>query len=332
MEPHRKRIRHARQFQLVDIEYESGLDKYNPVGPVITLYGRCLDGTAVRPRIRGFYPYLFLEMPSGLSGSAPDCEIILADINRRLHGTFSAEETDMWDNTAKTIINKKQYREHKKYVKSVNPVTRCNVYGYNQPTTFLKVTLYNPLDVATVRNSLWEHKWGQRYNKQVYECDFLFVLRFMVDKDIRGAGWIEIIDPDNLESVRVSATVISTIHSDQVRAVEAPGSAPFRILSFDIEVAGRKGIFPEADTDPIIQIANYVTTHAASIDDVFGTPTPTSYCIFQWRSYDKETFESDPPGASVVVCRSERDLLEKWMQYVKQQDPDFLTGVSNGMQ
>lgn len=35
--------------------------------------------------------------------------------------------------------------------------------------------------------------------------------------------------------------------------------APLRILSFDIECAGRKGIFPEAQTDPVIQIANMVT-------------------------------------------------------------------------
>ena len=34
--------------------------------------------------------------------------------------------------------------------------------------------------------------------------------------------------------------------------------APFRILSFDIECAGRKGVFPEADKDPVIQIANMV--------------------------------------------------------------------------
>lgn len=37
--------------------------------------------------------------------------------------------------------------------------------------------------------------------------------------------------------------------------------APLRILSFDIECAGRKGVFPEAQTDPIIQIANMVTRH-----------------------------------------------------------------------
>jgi DNA polymerase delta subunit 1 len=37
--------------------------------------------------------------------------------------------------------------------------------------------------------------------------------------------------------------------------------APLRTLSFDIECAGRKGIFPEANVDPVIQIANVVTRY-----------------------------------------------------------------------
>ena len=37
--------------------------------------------------------------------------------------------------------------------------------------------------------------------------------------------------------------------------------APMRVLSFDIECAGRKGIFPEANIDPVIQIAAMVTRH-----------------------------------------------------------------------
>ena len=32
--------------------------------------------------------------------------------------------------------------------------------------------------------------------------------------------------------------------------------APVRILSFDIECAAEKGTFPEAQRDPVIQIAN----------------------------------------------------------------------------
>ena len=39
--------------------------------------------------------------------------------------------------------------------------------------------------------------------------------------------------------------------------------APFRILSFDIECAGRKGIFPEPEHDSVIQIANMVSLWCA---------------------------------------------------------------------
>ena len=37
-------------------------------------------------------------------------------------------------------------------------------------------------------------------------------------------------------------------------------NAPLRIMSFDIECAGRKGHFPDAQIDPVIQIASMVTT------------------------------------------------------------------------
>ena len=35
--------------------------------------------------------------------------------------------------------------------------------------------------------------------------------------------------------------------------------APLRVLSVDIECAGRKGKFPDAKVDPVIQIASHVT-------------------------------------------------------------------------
>lgn len=46
--------------------------------------------------------------------------------------------------------------------------------------------------------------------------------------------------------------------------------APLRVLSFDIECAGRKGIFPEAQMDPVIQIANMVTRQGMSFSSTSG--------------------------------------------------------------
>lgn len=44
--------------------------------------------------------------------------------------------------------------------------------------------------------------------------------------------------------------------------------APLRVLSFDIECAGRKGVFPDASQDPVIQIANMVTKQGEDIHDL----------------------------------------------------------------
>ena len=41
--------------------------------------------------------------------------------------------------------------------------------------------------------------------------------------------------------------------------------APLRVLSFDIECAGRKGIFPEAEKDQVIQIANMVVVQVTHV-------------------------------------------------------------------
>jgi DNA polymerase elongation subunit (family B) len=54
--------------------------------------------------------------------------------------------------------------------------------------------------------------------------------------------------------------------------------APLRILSFDIECAGRKGIFPEASTDPVIQIANMVTRQGLTLFQLPASQYPQLLC------------------------------------------------------
>src|SRR3954465_7874416 len=67
--------------------------------------------------------------------------------------------------------------------------------------------------------------------------------------------------------------------------------APLRILSFDIECAGRKGIFPEANVDPVIQIANVVTRYGESkpfIRNVFVLDTCSLIVNTRIYEYDSE--------------------------------------------
>lgn len=99
--------------------------------------------------------------------------------------------------------------------------------------------------------------------------------RFMVDCDVVGCNWIELpagkyqvrhkassAGPSNSPGLKSRCQIEVDVAWDQFISHGAEGEwlhlAPLRILSFDIECAGRKGIFPEPDKDPVIQIASMV--------------------------------------------------------------------------
>ena len=90
--------------------------------------------------------------------------------------------------------------------------------------------------------------------------------------------------------------------------------APLRILSFDIECAGRKGIFPEATQDPVIQIANVVTRYGDAkpfIRNVFVLDTCSLIVntqIFEFSAEDK--------------------MLMAWRDFLERVDPDVIIGYN----
>ena len=62
-----------------------------------------------------------------------------------------------------------------------------------------------------------------------------------------------------LDELFILDTFLNTLHRYSDLISHAPEGefskmAPFRILSFDIECAGRKGHFPEPTKDPVIQV------------------------------------------------------------------------------
>lgn len=90
--------------------------------------------------------------------------------------------------------------------------------------------------------------------------------------------------------------------------------APLRILSFDIECAGRKGIFPEANIDPVIQIANIVTRYGEEkpfVRNIFCLDTCSPIVATDIRSFS-----------------SEAEMLMKWRDFLEEVDPDVIIGYN----
>jgi DNA polymerase delta subunit 1 len=157
---------------------------------------------------------------------------------------------------------------------------------------------------------------------QTFESNVPFVLRYMIDANIQGADWIEL--PANTYRIRTHDNVTSrcTLEVDitynNIVSHECIGIystiAPIRVLSFDIECSGRKGHFPDALQDPVIQIANIVTLQ--------GIEQPIIRTVF--------TLNTCLPivGAQVICSQTEDEMLMKWRDFLLAVDPDLITGYN----
>lgn len=110
----------------------------------------------------------------------------------------------------------------------------------------------------------------------------------------------------------------ASVHFGDLIAHPADGEwakmAPLRILSFDIECAGRKGIFPEANMDPVIQIANVVTR--------YGEEKPFVRNVFCMDTC------SQIVATKIFDFQKEEDMLMKWRDFVEEVDPDVIIGYN----
>lgn len=289
-------------FQHVDGDYAMSDDHE----PVVRLFGVTPQGHSVMVHVHDFMPYFYVAVPP--SASAADAESFGDFLNERLE--------------------KRPADRGRQVVLGVTPITGpMSITGYHgrqsTPTLFYKITCAAPMAVPRVRKLLEDGVDGVRY--QTFESNVAFILRYMVDANILGCQWLRLkagtYHTLSWQDARPASRAQHEIHCSHTAIEPIPldseqgsGIAALRILSFDIECAGRPGIFPEAEHDPVIQIANMVTLR--------GQETPFIKNIFVLGSC------SSIMGADVRCFHDEAALLKAWRAFVLECDPDVLTGYN----
>ncbi|CAI9108744.1 OLC1v1008422C1 [Oldenlandia corymbosa var. corymbosa] len=297
-------------FQQLEIDYIIG-DTHkellpNSSGPaaILRIFGVTREGHSVCCHVHGFEPYFYVCCPLGMG---PD------DISR-FHQTL---EGRMRDSTRNSKVPK--------FVKRIELVQKKSIMYYQQQSSqpFLKIVVALPTMVASCRGILDRgiqiDGLGVK-SFMTYESNVLFALRFMIDCDIVGGNWIEIpVGKYKTTSRNLSHCQLEfdCLYSDLVsHAPEGEFSkmAPFRILSFDIECAGRKGHFPEPTHDPVIQVANLVTLQ--------GEDQPFVRNVM--------TLKSCAPiaGVDVMSLDTEKEVLLAWRDFIREVDPDIIIGYN----
>ncbi|KAG0169094.1 DNA-directed DNA polymerase delta [Apophysomyces sp. BC1015] len=280
------------------IEIDDYMD-YNEKKPIVRFYGITENGNSVVCHVHGFLPYFYFPAPVGLQRSH------LPALKSSLSSAVGA-------------IN---------IVHDVDIVLKQSIYGYHGDTKspFVKVSVNDPKDIFKVRNTL---EVGVSVpgldvpcrSPTTFESNLAFLLRFMIDCKVTGSNWIELppgtyafaTNPISTAQIEVRTKFDSFIS----HAPEGEWSkmAPLRVLSFDIECAGRKGVFPEPEHDPVIQIASVVK--------VQGESKPFIRNIFTLNSCAQIV------GSHVLSFYDERELLQKWRDFVAEVDPDVVIGYN----
>ena len=100
---------------------------------------------------------------------------------------------------------------------------------------FVKIILDNPRDVPAMRDVIkhWEEV------EDTYEYDIPFPKRYIIDKQIEPAGWIEVEGEEIAASSEYQVDKI--IDAKSVKAIDSSKQAKLKILAFDIELVEDAG-------------------------------------------------------------------------------------------
>ncbi|PQE07369.1 hypothetical protein CJF32_00005262 [Rutstroemia sp. NJR-2017a WRK4] len=219
---------------------------------------------------------------------------------------------------------------HTPAIRSCGIVMRENLYGFsgNQQHAYIKITVTDPKHINKVRttieggNANWKGMWKNDGSGILTFDSIQYVLRFMIDVKISGMSWVEveakkyamIPEHEKQSNCQIEAWVSYRDLIAHKPEGEWAKMAPLRILSFDIECAGRKGVFPEANQDPVIQIANIVTRYGEKkpfVRNVFCLDT-TSLIV----------------NTKIFEFAKEETMLSKWRDFLEEVDPDIIIGYN----
>ncbi|PSQ06946.1 hypothetical protein BRC97_04530 [Halobacteriales archaeon QS_6_71_20] len=173
-----------------------------------------------------------------------------------------------------------------------------------EPVT--KVVARTPRDVGGIRDDF----------DRTYEADILFPNRFLIDHDVTAGLRVEerrLSGDDDPARLQVTP--------DQLEPCDA--DADIRVNTFDIEVDDRSG-FPEDGEEPIVCLTshdNYQNEYITWLYDapVGGVDAPTAL-----DGYEQIGDRDD--DVEVRTFAEEDAMLDAFIAYVAETDPDVLTG------
>ncbi|MFH7882419.1 MAG: DNA-directed DNA polymerase, partial [Candidatus Aenigmatarchaeota archaeon] len=162
-------------------------------------------------------------------------------------------------------------------------------------TELIKITIDNPRRIPDVRELIKE--WEEV--EETYEYDIVYYKRYLLDKFIEPMDWIEV---EGREIEEKSYQVKKVIEAEDVKPVKFEKEIKFKILAFDTEWIEENG------EDKLIMLSLVCNDGFKKV-----------LTCYKW--------EKKP---EYVEClSSEKEIIERFIEIVKEKDPDFLIAYNS---
>ena len=322
-----KEVEYMSAYESDDSEYHGSKKKFKNGGferknmsMVIHLFGMNAKGEAVRIDVTGFRPYFYVALPDIF----PDYQKIQTKLRTTLRSDVD-------------LIEFKVERKQKLFGYTGGKTfrfVRMSMPSMNLFYTVRKIFL-DDKQLPLLNTKLEKFRQGDR-PLEVYEANIDPMLRFFHMRDLKTCGWItatgDEVESDDGIRLECDWNDISPC------ADPALTTAPLLHAFWDVECYSYSGEFPQAnpkakkpcpvsttkipckncntckanDGDPIIQIGTTLWTNAGF--------------------HEKHIFVLDGcspvEGAKVHVCKTEKELLTRWFQFIVAKNVNVFVGYN----
>ena len=159
---------------------------------------------------------------------------------------------------------------------------------------------------------------------KLYEANIEPFIRFCHIQNIKLSGWCEIEKYNVEDNSRCQIDV--SCKWKNINPIDITNPAKIYILSFDIESYSERGHQAQKNIFPDPELENDIVTQIGSTLHIYGTNIKAEYCFTVNSKKDKYVEEQE--NIVTVVCESEKDLLQKWIKFIRKLDPDIITGYN----
>jgi DNA polymerase delta subunit 1 len=326
----------------------------------VRLYGTTKHGHSVMATLENYRPYFYADMPGGRTALNPR-ELLL--LQNELNYALQAANIKKGDVVQIEQVAKKTTDG---YEGPVDPKELGADVAFPlkpeqiPPRPMLRIFCKTTKGIKTLRTAIEQGKvvgssfYGRGVTTPTYESNIPYLLRVLIDRKIAGGSWVSF-PRQYVRNMLVQGTgwdhkmqsrcqVELFIDAERMVAHDYNdaawgGIAPFRIMSYDIEVNNDNDRFPTPyDADALARTGKYTggqeVIMIANEGWHFGQDVNKDQrvfrCLLMQRTCDRKLVFDRKTGRpeDVFFFCNEKSLLLAWRVLVHVFDPDMFTGYN----